>query len=316
MTARPAPPRTPCRVTPGQAPAVPVVFDSPHSGYAWPADFVPVAPEPAIRTTWDAHVDALLADAPAAGITLLAATFPRAYVDVNRDAADLDPDLLAAPWPQPLAPTDYSRRGMGLVRRLALPGVPMYDAPLLPDAVEARLAQWYRPYRTLLAGWLADVRAAHGLVWHVDWHSMKSVGNAMNVDAGARRPDIVVSDRRGTTAVPGLVARIVGWFTLRGYVVTANDPYQGGDLVRTFGAPADGCSSVQVELNRALYMDEATCEPHAGFAALRADLAEFAGVIGTWALEAARDGARDAARDAARDSARDAARAGAVPDAR
>lgn len=290
---RPAPPAAPCLVVPGHPPEAPVVFDSPHSGFGWPADFRPVAQVAAIRTTWDAHVDALLADAPAAGVTLIAATFPRAYVDVNRDAADLDPALLSAPWPAPLAPTDYSRRGMGLVRRLALPDVPMYDAPLAPAAVEARLGGWYRPYRAMLSDWLDTVHAEHGLAWHVDWHSMKSVGNAMNVDAGARRPDIVVSDRRGTTAAPGLVARIVGWFTVRGYVVAANDPYQGGDLVRTFGRPAEGRSSVQVELNRALYMDEATCEPHAGFAPLRADLAEFAGVIAGWAQEAARGHGRE-----------------------
>lgn len=284
-------------VRPAARAAGPVVFDSPHSGFAWPADWSPAASREAIRTTWDAHVDRLLEGAAEAGVPLLAATFPRAYVDVNRAEDDLDPAVLAGPWPGPLAPTDYSRRGMGLIRRLALPDVPMYDAPLAVEAVRARLERHHRPYRARLAALLDEAQAAHGRVWHLNWHSMKSRGNAMNVDAGAMRPEIVVSDRRGTTAAPGLVARIVGWFTLRGYRTLANDPYQGGDLVRTFGDPARGRSSVQVEINRSLYMDEATCEPHAGFAPLQADLTAFAREMVAWAREAAREAAHEASRD-------------------
>lgn len=284
---RPAPPGAVFDERPARGPAVPVVFDSPHSGFEFPDDFHPVASLAALRTTWDAHVDRLVASAPGAGITLLAACFPRAYVDVNRDARDLDPALLALPWPEPLAPTDYSRRGMGLVRRLALPDVPMYDAPLAVEAVRARIARWYHPYRARLGALLESAHATHGFAWHLDWHSMKSTGNAMNVDAGAARPDIVVSDRRGTSADPTLTARIVGWFAMRGYRVQANDPYQGGDLVRHFGAPSERRSSVQVEINRALYMDEATTEPHAGFASLATDLGEFVLALAEWAREAA-----------------------------
>ena len=109
----------------------------------------------------------------------------------------------------------------------------------------------------------------------------------MNVDSGAVRPDLVISDRLGTTAESGLTARIVGWFTLRGYRVHANDPYQGGDLVRTFGHPSRGRSSVQIEINRSLYMDEVTTEPHAGFAPLQDDLTAFATVLAQWAHDAA-----------------------------
>lgn len=266
--------------------AAPVVFDSPHSGFSWPPDFVPTAPREAIRTTWDAHVERLFGGAPTVGATLLAATFPRAYIDVNRAVSDLDPALIDGLWSEPLAPTDYSRRGMGLIRRDALPGVPMYAAALPVADVRARVDQWYRPYRARLAALIDALHAEHGTVWHVNCHSMKSRGNAMNVDSGAARPDLVISDRRGVTAEAGLTARIVGWFTLRGYRVQANDPYQGGDLVRTFGDPARGRSSVQIEINRALYMDEATTEPHAGFAPLQEDLTAFAAVLVQWANDA------------------------------
>lgn len=287
MSDRPVPMEAVLIETAPARPTAPVVFDSPHSGFGWPDDFHPTAPIEAIRTTADAHVDRLLADAPAFGIRLLAAGFPRAYIDVNRDVRDLDASLLSGPWDEPLTPSDYSRRGMGLVRRLALPGVPMYDAPLSPEAVRARIRHCYTPYRERLGVLLDAAQSEHGIVWHVNWHSMKSRGNAMNVDVGALRPDIVVSDRRGQTASDGLVSRIVGWFAMQGYVVQANDPYQGGDLVRAVGHPAQGRSSVQIEINRALYMDEATRAPHAGFDALRDDLRTFAETFARWARAAA-----------------------------
>lgn len=244
---------------------VPLIVDSPHSGLVYPPDFHPSASRDAIRTTWDAHVDALWAAAPEVGATLLHARFPRAYIDVNRAEDDLDPAVLASPWPTPVAPTDYSRRGMGLVRRLALPDVPMYDAPLSIAAVEHRIVSCYRPYRRALLDAVARARDTFGLVWHVNGHSMKSRGNAMNVDAGAMRPDLVISDRHGTTADPVHTEWLIEWWRARGFRVQRNDPYQGGDLVRTIGRPAAGVHSIQIEINRALYLDEDRAEPGPGF---------------------------------------------------
>jgi N-formylglutamate deformylase len=251
-------------VSPAIGRPAPVVIDSPHSGFTFPDGWAPSAPLAALRTTWDAHVDRLWAHAPSHGAVLLAAQFPRAFCDVNRAEDDLDPAVLDAPWPSPLRPTSYSQRGMGLIRRLALPDEPIYAAPLRVREVEARIARFYRPYRAALRALLEEARAVDGFVWHVNCHSMKSVGNAMNLDAGAPRPDIVVSDGRGTTANPAWTARIAAWFTARGYRTAVNDPYQGGDLVRAFGAPAAGVHSVQIEVNRALYMDEASTVPHEG----------------------------------------------------
>lgn len=260
-----------------EAAPVALVLDSPHSGMAWPADFAPRAPLAAILSTWDAWVEELWGDAPALGATLVHARFPRAYVDVNRSLQDLDPALLDGPWPDALAPSDYSRRGMGLIRRDALPGVPMYDAPLPAAAVAARIRDCYAPYRAALGSALARAADARGRVWHLDLHSMKSRGNAMNVDAGAVRPDVVVSDRHGTSAAPACTAWVAGWFRGQGLRVQVNDPYTGGDLVRSLGAPGQGKHSVQVELNRALYMDEARFERAAGFAPLRAMLRGLVG---------------------------------------
>ena len=253
--------------------AAPVLLDSPHSGFDWPADFQPAAPRAAILTSCDLFVDELWSDAPHAGATLLAATFPRAYIDTNRAETDLDPALLDAPWPGPLAPTDYSRRGMGLIRRLALPGIPMETRPLSVAAVALRITHHYRPYRAALATAIETIHARHQVAYHLNLHSMKSRGNEMNVDGGAPRPDVVVSDRLGTTANPAITNWLAQRFRAAGLSVQINDPYRGGDLVGTFGQPARGRHSVQIELNRALYLDEAVGARSPNFNALRATLA-------------------------------------------
>lgn len=258
-----------------RGPRVPIVVDSPHSGMVWPPDFAPTASRAAILTTWDAFVDELWSDAPTAGATLVAASFPRAYVDVNRAADDIDPELLAEPWPEPLTPTDYTRRGMGLIRRNALPNVPMYDRRLHVRDVQHRIDTYYRPYRAALGAHLDALHAAFGTVWHIDCHSMKSRGNAMNVDSGAVRPDLVVSDRHGTTADSAQTAWVAEWFRARGLTVQVNVPYQGGDLVRSTGAPSVDRHSVQIELNRALYMDEGAFERGPRFDEIRALCGDF-----------------------------------------
>ncbi len=245
--------------------ALPVVIDSPHSGLKYPPDFQPTAAPAAILTTCDRYVDELWGAAPQLGATLIAALFPRAYIDPNRSAKDLDPELLQGPWPGTVDGSDYTRRGMGLIRRLALPGVPLYERKLAVAEVESRLACYYRPYRERLAQAIETAVARHGRVWHFNCHSMKSQGNAMNTDSGSLRPDFVLSDRHGTTCE----LRFTRWFAAQligmGYTVKINEPYQGGDLVASFGRPREGRNSLQIEINRALYLDEGTYQKNAGF---------------------------------------------------
>ena len=264
----------------------PLVFDSPHSGLDYPADFLPSASKSAVLSTWDAYVDELWGNVPTAGATLVAAKFPRAYIDTNRAASDLDAELLEAPWPGELRSTDYTRRGMGLIRRHALPGVPMYDRKLSVAAVRHRLDNYYWPYRRTLRAQLDAAWQRHGAVWHFNCHSMKSRGNDMNHDSGRGRPDFVISDRDGTTASPATTAWVAKFFSDLGYSVKINDPYRGGDIVGTHGIPADRRTSIQIELNRALYMDEATCQKSANFGALRKDLDRFVVAIRDFAYQA------------------------------
>jgi N-formylglutamate deformylase len=265
--------------TPASAP-IGVVVDSPHSGMQWPDDFRPSASREAILTTWDAFVDELWAGSVGSGATLIAATFPRAYLDVNRAADDLDADLLDAPWPGSLRPTDYTRRGMGLVRRHALPGVPMYDRRLSVADVAGRLERYYHPYRSALSAALDRLQPAFGTTVHINAHSMKSRGNAMNVDDGAMRPDIVVSDRHGTTAAPALTTWCADWFRSQGLTTQINTPYQGGDLVASFGDPARSRHSIQIEVNRAVYLDESRVTKSDGFLVMRETFTRFVTTLG------------------------------------
>ena len=264
---------------PAVAPA-PIVVDSPHSGMDWPADFAPAASRAAILTTWDAFVDELWSHAPAAGATLLAATFPRAYIDVNRAEDDIDPELLDEAWPGALAPTGYSARGMGLIRRLALPHVPMYSRRLSAGEVQRRIESYYRPYRSELRHCVRRARQRFGAAWYLNCHSMKSRGNAMNVDAGAPRPDFVISDRYGQSADPAYTSWVADWFRERGFSVSINEPYQGGDLVATVGAPAEGVHAIQVEINRALYLDEAAVTRGSRFDRIREECSAFLHAFG------------------------------------
>ncbi len=280
------PPETSSRpvvVTPGDAP---IVFDSPHSGTIWPADFVPSAARADVLTMWDAFVDELFAGSPGFGATLVAAQFPRGYIDANRAADDIDQELLDAPWPGEVRSTDYTRRGMGLIRRFALPGVPMYGRKLSVVEVRRRLDHYYKPYRRALREQLDAAWRRHGAVWHFNCHSMKSRGNAMNRDRDQPRPDFVISDRDGTTAPSATTAWVARFFSDLGYSVKINDPYRGGDIVIANGSPAEHRASIQIEINRALYMNEATFEKHDGFAALARHLDQFAAAAGEFAREA------------------------------
>ena len=149
----------------------------------------------------------------------------------------------------------------------------------------ARMSGYYRPYRAAVADALTRAVQQHGYVVHINAHSMKSRGNAMNVDAGAMRPDVVVSDRQGTTASPALTQWAAAWFRDASLRTQVNDPYQGGHLVATFGAPSEKRHSLQVELNRALYMDEARFIHSDGFAALQATLAGFSRAVVTMSAD-------------------------------
>ena len=262
---------------------LPLVFDSPHSGTDYPADFDHAAPLAVLRMAEDTHVDALFGAAPRHGGALLAALFPRSYIDVNRHLADIDPELLAGPWPGEIAPGEKTKLGIGLIRRLAQPGVPVYARRLAVAEVERRIARFYRPYHAAIENLIRDRHRRFGVVWHLDCHSMASRGSAITPDGPVERSDIVLGDRDGTTCAAEFTSFAACVLSDLGYAVKLNDPYKGMELVRRYADPGAGRHSLQIEINRKLYMDEKTREPNARFERMQRDLTHLVAKLAKFA---------------------------------
>jgi N-formylglutamate deformylase len=263
------------KVHPPTGKAVPLVLDSPHSGNVWPEDWHPIAPRDALESAWDAYVAELFSTAPSHGATLLEAEFPRTVIDVNRSRLDIDPAMLDGEWPTELVPSAKSARGYGLLRRLALPDVPVYGAPLPVVQVQGWIAKFYDPYHAALAGEIETLHEQFGQVWHLNCHSMASVGTAMDGDAGKKRPDFILSDREGATADPQTIRFLTETLKQLGFEVAVNTPYKGAELITRHSDPAGGNQSIQLAINRALYLDEASRERGADFAAIQTVLDSF-----------------------------------------
>jgi len=246
---------------------VPLVLDSPHSGMIYPRDFRFVCPLPVLRQAEDTHVDELFSAAPEAGATLISALFPRSYIDVNRPVDDIEPELLAGKWPEPLNPSDKSAAGMGLIRRLCRPGMPMYDGRLTVAQVAERIDHYYRPYHEQLSSVIDRLYVRFGTVYHLNCHSMPTFGRDPS-----KRADFILGDRDGTTCDPDFTRYVAETLTGLGYRVKLNDPYKGVELVRRYSNPARGLHSLQLEIHRGLYMNEETLEKNDGFDRLQAHL--------------------------------------------
>jgi N-formylglutamate amidohydrolase len=262
------------------APEVPVVFDSPHSGTVYPEDFDYAAPEHVVRTGEDTYVEELYAAAPRFGAAFLQAHFPRAYIDANRTTTDIDQDLLEEPWPGPVVPSIKTTSGIGLIWRLARPDCPIYARKLTVAEVKTRIEAYHQPYQHTLMETIGRVRERFGAVWHVNCHSMPAVSDEGSPEGpGIRRADFVLGDRDGTTCAPGFTRFVAGELGAMGYRVALNDPFKGVELVRMVGAPTEGRHSLQVEINRDLFLDDSTKVKTVGFEKLKADITTLIGRI-------------------------------------
>jgi N-formylglutamate deformylase len=258
--------RDPC------AAALPLVFDSPHSGSLYPDDFHFSCPLPALRRAEDAYVDELFEAATGFGATMIAAVFPRSYLDVNRAAEDLDPGLLSVAWPKHLPLRPATR--VGLVRRYAQAGMPIYDRKLHPDEVLLRVERYHTPYHQVLDEACDRLHRQFGAVWHINCHSMPSTGSHKHGRKG-EHGDFVLGDRDGTTCAPEFTDFVARTLRGMGYEVHVNDGYKGVELVRRQGRPGERRHSLQIEVDRALYMDQRTLEKLPGFDMLKTDLARL-----------------------------------------
>ena len=258
---------------------IPLVLDSPHSGTHYPEEFDHAPARILVRQAEDTHVATLWRAAPSFGATLLEARFPRSFIDPNRGLDDIDPELLADPWPHAIAPTRKTLQGIGLVWRMAGDGVPMYARKLTSAEVTDRIDRYWRPYHAELDAVLDARVRRFGAVWHLNCHSMPAVGDARADDPGRARADVVLGDRDGSTCEPAFTRLVADTVRHLGYAVAINDPYKGVEIVRRHGRPAEQRHSLQLEIKRTLYMDEQTFEPTDGFLRLEADLARLTATI-------------------------------------
>lgn len=246
----------------------PLVFNSAHSGRDYPERFLRMArlDHLSIRQSEDAYVDELFARAPHLGAPLLRAHFPRAYLDVNREPWELDPQMFHEPLSERFNTTSPRiASGLGTIPRVVAENKPIYRDKLSLEDARMRVEGIYQPYHATLQRLLSETYSSFGTAVLIDCHSMPRLARP-----GDRLgPDIVLGDRYGTSCAPGLIDLVEAVFTASGLRVIRNRPYAGGFSTRTYGRPNHGIHALQIEVSRHLYMNEVTLERSAGFNATR-----------------------------------------------
>lgn len=252
----------------------PVIFASPHSGRRYPTELLRMSrlDRHALRQSEDCYVDLLFDAAPAHGAPLLRALFPRAWVDVNRSRDELDQRMFVDPLPA-IADTRSNRvrAGLGVIPRIVADGQDIYDRKLKFFEARRRLAACYDPYHQALTQLIAAARSKFGCAILIDCHSMPSAGGAPFRE-GEKPIDFVLGDRFGAScagAAPALVEQVLG---SAGYLVSRNAPYAGGHVATAYGRPSEGVHVLQIEINRALYLDERRITRTAGFDRLKRNI--------------------------------------------
>ncbi len=269
----------PFQILASHAQRVPFVFCSPHSGAVYPRAFIATArlDRHALRKSEDVLVDQLFSGVPALGAPLISARFPRAFVDVNREPYELDPELFEGPLP-PFANSQSMRvaGGLGTIARVVADAEEIYPRDGRPSlgAALQRIELLYTPFHAALQGLITATRRHFGTAVLVDCHSMPSTSMAR--PGSGNRPDIVLGDRFGASCDARVTRAAREALSALGLNVQLNRPYAGGYITEHYGRPYDGVHALQIEINRSLYLDEATLDPLPSFDQLRAGLASAA----------------------------------------
>lgn len=254
-----------------------LLLDSPHSGTAYPEDFAFGCELLTLRRAEDTHVEKLYDFAPALGAGWVEAYFPRSYLDANRDTTEIDVSLFDEAWPDPVS-TDAKvmskvRLGKGLVWRTTDDGVPIYQRKLSVTEVQARIARCWEPYHAAVAQAIDSAHQRHGYSIHLNCHSMPAIASSHATEfPGEAHADFVVGNRDGSTSSEPLARLVCEHLQGLGYSVSYNHPYKGVELVRRYGEPLQQRHSIQLEVNRKLYMDEQTLDMLEGAVPLKASL--------------------------------------------
>ena len=254
----------------------PIIFNSPHSGSIYPDVFLSASriDLPSLRRSEDSFMDELIGGLSALGFPTVRVNFPRSYVDVNREPYELDPRMFSGRLPS-FANTRSMRvaGGLGTIPRVVGDGQEIYRERLSVDDALTRIETLYKPYHRALRRLITKVHQTFGAAVVVDCHSMPSIGVSRDEP---RRPDLVIGDRYGTSCAPLLPDTIEDTMTRLGYSIGRNKPYAGGFITEHYGSPAAGLHVVQLELNRAVYMDERRREKGPRFGRVVGDFTRLA----------------------------------------
>lgn len=244
-----------------------VVFSFPHSGRYYPESFIQQARPKGIRLrqSEDAYIDEMAGFGPDLPVHGLRTHYPRAFIDVNRNPLELDRRLIRGDLPKgALSQSSRVRAGYGVVARCLSAEDDIYSGHLDMSEVQRRIELIHKPYHQALTQILSEARRVQGQALLIDCHSMPSA-SVMGVHGGGKAPDVVLGTLHGESCSPSLTRKVREHFEKAGLSVTMNKPFAGGYILEQYGRPADGVEAVQIEINRALYMDEATLEKHDGF---------------------------------------------------
>ncbi|WNK00040.1 N-formylglutamate amidohydrolase [Thalassospiraceae bacterium LMO-JJ14] len=266
---------------------LPLVFDSPHSGYEFPADMKPAISLDILRQNEDAFVDALFGHVTVLGAVLIKATFPRTYIDPNRSTEDVETAAIDGEWPDPVNNSIKTKRGAGLIYTKVHGEESIYDRKLTVAEVRTRIEDYWRPYHDTLRIELDRLHGDFGGVWHINCHSMPERGNVHTEDGPEVRADFVLGDRDGTTCEAAYTEIVRDFLAGRGYSVAVNWPMKGVELVRKHGRPAENRHSLQIEINRRLYMDEKAITKNGLYPETAAVVADLDDVIAAYVRDRA-----------------------------
>jgi N-formylglutamate deformylase len=254
--------------------AIPLICDSPHSGTNYPADFKFAVDFADLRKCEDTHVEKLWAAVPDVGGTLIHASFPRSYLDVNRTVFDLDLSMIEDEWRGLVQPSKRCLElGNGLVFSKTTTLKSIYDRKLTSAEVKHRIDTCWNPYRQTLMKALEKAKQDAQHCWHLNLHSMPSNAyERLGLPQGRKLADVVLGDLHGVACSPEFTSVVSEAFKQRGYNVSLNDPYAGMDIIQKHGNPKQGEHSLQIELNRAAYLNEQTREALPQFSLVQADM--------------------------------------------
>lgn len=250
----------------------PVLVDVSRSGREYPPDFRSPLPFTEVHDNVSMYVEDLCSTAPSVGATLLYACFPNTYIDTNRSAEDIDESLIEGKWPGPIRQSDFTQRGLGLLKRLSRYGTQMQERKLTVAEVEHRLRTYHEPYHRELARLLTQFRGAFGAAWQISFHCMSAVGAPTHADPGQQRTDFCIGDIRGSTCKPEFLDLVTRTLRDLGHTVSVNFPYYGGELTRRHSDPANGINSVFIEINKRMFIDTKTFKKTDGFIGTRSSI--------------------------------------------